>query len=232
MALKSYEDIRSERIQENKKRMLQLNLTGLALNLNKSPKQSSKSQAKPKNTVQKTLSFVNEVRRSARNSNKPAPVYRENVIDYGIGKATKRSARSKTTDSAGNFPIASEEEREIATEKAEALALSLGDDFPCFAKHMLHSHVNAGFWLGLPSDFCKKYLPKRDAQVALIDEEAVAFETTYLAGKVGLSGGWVTFAKDHELINGDSCVFQLTKPTQFKVFIIRAKGASHGEESS
>ncbi|MCL7033229.1 hypothetical protein MKW94_003262 [Papaver nudicaule] len=205
MAMKSYEEIRSERIQENKKRMLQLNLSGLALDLKKSPKQSSHSQAKPKKTVQKTLPFV-QVRRSARNSDKPAPVYRENVIDYGIGKATKRSARSKTTDSAGNFPIASEEEREIASDKAEALALSLDDDLPCFAKHMLHSHVNAGFWLGLPSDFCKKYLPKRDAQVTLVDEEGDAFETTYLAGKVGLSGGWV--------------------------FIIKAKGASHSEESS
>ncbi|MCL7038731.1 hypothetical protein MKW94_001745 [Papaver nudicaule] len=228
MNWKSYEEIRLQTIEENNRRILPLNLNILALNLKKSPKSSSKE--KRKIIVQKTLEYV-EVRRSARNSDKPASIYRD-VVDYRIEKPTKKSKKPKTSDSEGNYPMASTKERKIAIEKAKELELSLGDEFSCFVKPMHHSHVNIGFWLGLPSDFSKKYLPKRDAQVTLVDEEEVEFATLYLAEQVGLIAGWRGFAIDHQLIKGDSCVFQRTKPIEFKVYVIRANDVSYGEESS
>lgn len=42
-------------------------------------------------------------------------------------------------------------------------------------------------------------------------------ETKYLAHKSGLSAGWRGFAIEHELVDGDALIFQLTEPTSFKV---------------
>ena len=39
----------------------------------------------------------------------------------------------------------------------------------------------------------------------------------YKAGRTGLGGGWKGFAVAHELVDGDALVFQLVRPTAFKV---------------
>ena len=70
---------------------------------------------------------------------------------------------------------------------------------------------------GLPSYFCDAYLPKEDCTITLLDEKDEGFETNYLAYKKGLSGGWAGFALDHVIQDGDATVFQLIKPTTFKV---------------
>ncbi|KAI3897005.1 hypothetical protein MKX03_015829 [Papaver bracteatum] len=188
-----YEAARLQRMEENKKRMEYLKLNSLALSFKNS------------RMVQKRLEFV-EVRRSSRNVDKPKPVYKE-VLVFEYESATRRNHSRPRGGLRENFPVACEKERAIATETAceMEMELSIGNDnnnFPSFVKPMLHSHVNRGFWLGLSNRFCKRYLPKR--------------VTNYLAKKVGLSGGWRGFSLDHQLIDGDACVFQLTKPTQFK----------------
>ncbi|CAI9097572.1 OLC1v1034034C1 [Oldenlandia corymbosa var. corymbosa] len=94
-----------------------------------------------------------------------------------------------------------------------------------------------GFWLGLPVQFCKKYLPNGEETVTLVDEQGKKWDTTYLGRKAGLSAGWKRFAVDHDLVDGDALVFQLlnevkedasvfqsTKCTAFKVYIIRQNG--------
>ncbi|ONL94340.1 B3 domain-containing protein [Zea mays] len=109
-----------------------------------------------------------------------------------------------------------------ATRKAEELESQLDPEIPSFVKAMLHSHVVRGFWLGLPSHFCDTYMPKQDATITLVDEKDEEFDTNYLAYKKGLSGGWAGFALYHAIQDGDSTVFQLIKPTTFKVHIVRA----------
>jgi len=131
-----------------------------------------------------------------------------------------------------------------ATKKAEELESQLDPDIPSFVKAMLHSHVVRGFWLlstqlytrllslatyamcwffcmydrkGLPSHFCDTYMPKQDAIITLLDEKDEKFDTNYLAYKKGLSGGWAGFALCHGIQDGDAAVFQLIKPTTFKV---------------
>nr|GMD89010.1 B3 domain-containing protein At5g42700-like [Ipomoea batatas] len=84
---------------------------------------------------------------------------------------------------------------------------------------MLPSHVSGGFWLGLPSYFCRRNLPARDETVTLIDESGAEWPTVYLARKAGLSGGWKKFAVDHDLVDGDALVFQLIKRAVFKVMM-------------
>ncbi|VAH27421.1 unnamed protein product [Triticum turgidum subsp. durum] len=56
-----------------------------------------------------------------------------------------------------------------------------------------------GFWLGLPSGFCNKHLPKKDVTIVLEDEDGHNYDAKYLGAKQGLSGGWRGFALNHDI---------------------------------
>ncbi|XP_052141145.1 B3 domain-containing protein Os01g0234100 isoform X1 [Oryza glaberrima] len=113
-----------------------------------------------------------------------------------------------------------------AMERAQEIQTKLPAEHPSFVKHMLHSHVVSGFWLGLPAGFCNKYLPKHDTDIVLEDENGNNHKTTYLGGKQGLSAGWRGFAINHDIKVGDVVVFELVSTTKFKVHIIREKNIS------
>nr|XP_023912853.1 B3 domain-containing protein At3g19184-like [Quercus suber]POF09983.1 b3 domain-containing protein [Quercus suber] len=222
---RSYEECRKQRLEENKKRMEELNIGKLALALKASstPKSSPAKQVK-RPRVSLDVSSV-PVRRSSRTANKPPPNYKEVPIEP-LG-SLRRSYRRGSLLS--RF-YASDGARQDAIERAEQLESDLGSDFPTFLKPMLQSHVSGGFWLGLPVYFCKEHLPNEDEMITLVDEDEDEFPTKYLAEKNGLSGGWRGFAIDHELVDGDALVFQLINPTTFKVYIIRASELPYDED--
>lgn len=60
-------------------------------------------------------------------------------------------------------------------------------------------------------------LSRKDEVMTLIDEDGNEYPTIYLARKTGLSGGWKGFAVAHELVDGDALIFQLIRPSAFKV---------------
>uniref|UniRef100_A0A2C9UX33 TF-B3 domain-containing protein n=2 Tax=Manihot esculenta TaxID=3983 RepID=A0A2C9UX33_MANES len=91
-------------------------------------------------------------------------------------------------------------------------------------KLMLPSHVSGGFWLGLNKQFCDEHMPKQDTMIVLENESGMNYQAKYLVKKVGLSGGWRGFSIAHELLEGDVLVFQLVRPTKFKVYIVRVNG--------
>eukprot|EP00252_Welwitschia_mirabilis_P003403 TRINITY_DN13481_c0_g1_i1.p1 TRINITY_DN13481_c0_g1~~TRINITY_DN13481_c0_g1_i1.p1 ORF type:complete len:246 (-),score=60.90 TRINITY_DN13481_c0_g1_i1:159-896(-) len=97
---------------------------------------------------------------------------------------------------------------------------------------MLPSHVSGGFWLGLPSDFCNKCMPKKDEWFILEDENGEETNSLYLFPKCGLSAGWRGFSIAHELMDGDCLIFQMTEPRRFKVYIIRVDPDVVKEEES
>ncbi|KAL5729717.1 hypothetical protein ACHQM5_002624 [Ranunculus cassubicifolius] len=107
-----------------------------------------------------------------------------------------------------------------AREGTDQVQANLNPRVPSFVKTMLRSHVIRGFWLGLPSGFCKAHLPKQDVTVTLVDENGQKYFTNYLSRKLGLSGGWKEFAVAHSLVVGDTIVFQLVNRTTFKVTFI------------
>ncbi|XP_062208276.1 B3 domain-containing protein Os01g0234100-like isoform X2 [Phragmites australis] len=109
-----------------------------------------------------------------------------------------------------------------AMDRAKEVQAKLSAEHPSFAKYMLQSHVVRGFWLGLPTYFCNKHLPKQDTGIVLEDENGDYHDTTYLGAKQGLSAGWRGFAIKHGIKVDDVVVFQLVEPTKFKVYIIRA----------
>ncbi|KAF3642778.1 B3 domain-containing protein [Capsicum chinense] len=222
-----YEEIRQQRLEENKKRMEELNLPLLtqALKNSTSPKPSPMKKTKPRIMGTELVA----VRRSPRVAKSPAPEYKE-VIYYERVMIPRRLATPTKRDRL-NFAYATDEERAASIEKAEKLEASLGSDYPALVRTMLPSHVSGGFWLGLPSNFCRKNLPRRDDTITLIDEMGEEFPTVYLAQKNGLSGGWKRFAVDHDLADGDCIVFHLIRPTKFKVYIIRVGNASEREST-
>ncbi|KAK9054087.1 hypothetical protein SSX86_025164 [Deinandra increscens subsp. villosa] len=110
--------------------------------------------------------------------------------------------------------------------RAMEVQYSLGTEFPSCIKTMCRSQVNSGFWLGLPLQFCKSFLPKEDTTVVLEDENGEQCEVKYIAYKYGISGGWKNFANRHNLIEEDVLVFHLVRPTKFKVYILKAVDSS------
>ncbi|XP_021742976.1 B3 domain-containing protein At5g42700-like [Chenopodium quinoa] len=223
----SYEERRQKRVEQNKKRLEDLNLIHLSQALkNLSPKSSPmKKVGKPRIIDKQTV----EVRRSARVASNPAPVYAEISLprfssprkSYGVVKA-----RDFT-----NRVIASDDVREYAIEEAEKLNAKLEEEgFPTLVRPMLPSHVTGGFWLGLPTDFCRRSLPTNDGMVTLVDEENEEYPVVYLARKRGLSGGWKGFAESHELVDGDAVIFQVISSSVLKVYIIRGSGQDSGTD--
>ncbi|KAL2460237.1 B3 domain-containing protein [Abeliophyllum distichum] len=115
----------------------------------------------------------------------------------------------------------------FAIERAKEVQSKLDSRFPSFFKLMLRSHVSGGFWLHIPSCFCKLNMPKHDQRIVLEDETGKAYEVNYLSGKMALSAGWRGFSIRHNLLAGDVVVFHLVHFDKFKVYIVRA--SSSGE---
>ncbi|GAB2219787.1 hypothetical protein Droror1_Dr00007424 [Drosera rotundifolia] len=220
-------------MEENKKRLEDLNLPRLAQSLNRtlSPKPSpiKKAGSKPHNS--ETLLVA--VRRSARVASNPAPVYAEVKMER-IGMSRSRSTygvpRGSSRYPAGLVYV-SEEARARATEKAEQLVENLGTSYPTLVRPLLPSHVSGCFWLGLPMRFCRDNMPRNDEMVTLVDEEGDEYPTMWLQRKTGLSGGWRGFSLAHGLVDGDAVVFQVIKHGVLKVYIIRAHDLDDHDET-
>ncbi|KAF7129982.1 hypothetical protein RHSIM_Rhsim10G0005900 [Rhododendron simsii] len=219
----AYEESRLKRLEENKKRMEELNLNKLAQALS-TPKSSpvcvllgfwfsdlQMKRVKPK--VPRQPVDLSAVRRSSRVADKPPTSYKEEPIEP-LGRARRSYSFNRTN--LANRVYASAEGRAYAIDRAEALQSGLESKFPSF---------------GLPVQFCEKHLPSHDEFIALLDEDDNESPTKYLADKRGLSAGWRGFAIDHELVDGDALVFQLIEPTKFKVYIIRVNQVEDDDEA-
>ncbi|KAG9450920.1 hypothetical protein H6P81_010885 [Aristolochia fimbriata] len=215
----SYEELRRQRLEENLKRLEELNLPKLAQKLKDATAKSSPAKQKKPRIIRKELMDFVDVRRSPRVAGKPTPVYRELYADDKEKVIVRRSYKRKDLN---DRVYASDEARSFAIDKANEVQSKLGTKFPSFVKAMLQSHVTGGFWLGLPNKFCKSNLPHTDDTITLIDEKGDEYDTVYLSQKNGLSGGWRGFSLDHNLADGDALIFELVKPTTFKIYIVRA----------
>ncbi|KAJ4961463.1 hypothetical protein NE237_021373 [Protea cynaroides] len=163
-----------------------------------------------------------ELRRSARVRNSVSSYSEE--PDIGLATPHKRSRTSSSWESYLGRPAneASDEERACAIRSAEMLQFKLGSKNPSLIKSMVPSHVYNGFWLGLPTKFCKDHLSANVVKMILEDEDGSEYDATYIGSKGGLSGGWRRFALDHKLDDGDALLFEQPEPTRFKIYIVRA----------
>ncbi|GJU86250.1 hypothetical protein Tco_1293796 [Tanacetum coccineum] len=147
MSKENYEDLRNKRLEENKRRIEELNLPQLtqALKTAHSPKPSPMKRAKPRVIGTEMV----EVRRSSRVQSLPAPVYKEIVVYERVTLPKSGRKYSYSRKDLGNRVYASDE-----------------------ARPMLQ-------YIGLPSHFCRKNLPRNDATVTLIDEDGDEIPDVY-----------------------------------------------------
>ncbi|CAD6202381.1 unnamed protein product [Miscanthus lutarioriparius] len=216
-----YEAARERNVQENKRKMEALNLRHLSAVIKEAPKTPSPLKPKRRRIIEEAVVVPSPPRRSRRLAQLPEVKYAE-IAPHSADRMTRSPRKPADLIYLATRGTISMKARLEATRKAEELESQLDPEIPSFVKAMLHSHVVRGFWLGLPSHFCDTYMPKQDAIITLLDEKDEEFDTNYLAYKKGLSGGWAGFALCHGIQDGDAAVFQLIKPTTFKVYIIRA----------
>ncbi|KAL6659284.1 hypothetical protein ACP70R_003324 [Stipagrostis hirtigluma subsp. patula] len=226
-----YEELRRRQVEANKRKLEELQLHHLSAAVREAAAAAKSSPAKSlkrKARVPRDAAPAEPLRRSGRVASLPQqPKYQDEFHD--IERKVRRKYGTGRRDLA-NRVYATDEERSYAIAKAEELEEELGSDHPIFVKPMTQSHVTGGFWLGLPTQFCRKYLPKRDETITLVDEDDDESDTFYLANKRGLSAGWRGFSIEHKLVDGDCLVFQLIARTKFKVYIIRASSYYENDE--
>ncbi|MCL7030987.1 hypothetical protein MKW94_008555 [Papaver nudicaule] len=214
-ASNSYEEARKQRLEENKKRFQDLGVAKIAKCLAKAPK--------PKQPKPKAAAPVDpdSVRRSSRPRSTATSYAEEFVSERAVPKKRKSGALT-TRVRKPHEKVATEAERANAIKRAEDFrAHHVPSGHPSYVKSMLQSHVYHGFWLNVPTDFCKKNLPEDKVTIVLEDEEGSEYKAIYIGEKAGLSGGWKTFAKDHKLDDGDALVFELIEPTRLKVHVFK-----------
>ncbi|CAB4296947.1 unnamed protein product [Prunus armeniaca] len=186
--------------------MAALNLPQLAQLAHPAPVELARPRTFEKHLVQ--------VRRSTRVSNHSSPVYKELAEGFVETNAS-----------------ASDEARAAALHEAQELVSGLGSGNPTIVKTIIPSYISGGFFLCLKRQFCMENLSKGDEVMTLVDVDGNEYPTRYLAQRFGLSAGWKEFAFAHDLVEGDALVFQLIRPTAFKVYIVRVKrseGSSAG----
>lgn len=211
MATMSYEEARKERLEENKRRMEELGLVSLAKELKK-PKVPRKTTAKPKVEL-------HEARRSSRVAAKPVVIYKEKSRRVPGGAKSTEDARERRQRQSLRRRYLTEAARKAAIESAEAVIKNMKN--PAFVKPMQHSRSSTVFWLALPAEFCQEHMSLTDEKIMLEDEKGKEWECSFIATKAGMSSGWRGFLIDHDLMDGDCCVFELLSPLRFKVHIIR-----------
>ncbi|XP_020596800.1 B3 domain-containing protein Os05g0481400-like isoform X1 [Phalaenopsis equestris] len=224
--INSYEDIRRKRVEENHKQLEGLGISRISKCLLEAAKTEYKLLKNHRSSNVKKLLETTELRRSSRMRN-PVPLYRDDVVDNLIRPhGGRRSYKSEFIGREYTGRIPSYEEKVLALKRAEMLQSLLASNQPSFVKTMVRSHVSSCFWLGLPTKFCKDHLPHGVMTMVLEDEKGEEHESIYIGKRTGLSGGWKSFAVDHNLEDGDALVFKLIKSTRFKIYIVKAIGGS------
>ncbi|CAN0909807.1 Putative B3 domain-containing protein At5g58280, partial [Linum grandiflorum] len=227
----TYEEARKQRLEENRKRFQDLGISDLSRSLSKvsnSPTATSKRQPRPRSKPGAALDDF-QPRRSSRARNQITSYVEDFQADIDLSAKRRRSSGSRLNSSWTSYLarpfeeaiLASFEEREGARKAAERFERTLPSSDPVFVKSMVRSHVYSCFWLGLPSQFCTRYLPKRDSDIILEHEDGSTYDTKYISARAGLSGGWRAFALERKLNDGDAVVFHLVEPERFKVYIFR-----------
>lgn len=147
----TYEEVRKQRLEENKKRFEDLGIAKISKSLadlaNSEKKSPKRHLPKPKS---KSACMV-EPRRSSRARN-PVQSYCDEVF-IDLPSTRKRSRTSSS--SWGSYlarpleevKVASYEERRAALKAAEELQSNLKSGNPSFVKSMVRSHVYSCFWL-------------------------------------------------------------------------------------
>ncbi|TVU05976.1 hypothetical protein EJB05_49163 [Eragrostis curvula] len=120
-------------------------------------------------------------------------------------------------------------QRRRVTEEEKAHALDRATEFksknPFTLQVMIASYVYLGFFMNIPSEFVREYLPQTGKKMTLWDPQGKPWEVQYVCYRersvAAFSGGWGKFAVGNNLEKFDVCIFELLKEDNIKVHIYR-----------
>ncbi|TVU17804.1 hypothetical protein EJB05_33861, partial [Eragrostis curvula] len=124
--------------------------------------------------------------------------------------------------------VISQRHRVTEEEKARALkrAMEFKSKNPFTLQVMMASYVYLGFFMNIPCEFVRDYLPQTGKKMTLWDPQGKPWEVQYVyyseRSVAAFSGGWGKFAVGNNLEKFDVCVFELLKKDNIKVYICRA----------
>ncbi|XP_039121997.1 B3 domain-containing protein Os01g0723500-like [Dioscorea cayenensis subsp. rotundata] len=108
--------------------------------------------------------------------------------------------------------------------EAQEAANSFTSKFPFTTVKLCQYHISKPYVMRLPRTFSLAHLPRNKSVLILKDPNMKSWEVTHIPRKVDLdrlSGGWPAFCHGNDLKIGDLCVFELVKPLELNVHIIR-----------
>lgn len=122
-------------------------------------------------------------------------------------------------------PPVSEEQKNYALQKAK----QYNAKYPITVQIMKETNVYKTFFMIIPCEFVRKYLPKTDKKLTLWDPQGKAWEVAYVYCSQRCAGafsrGWGRFSVGNHLEMFDVCVFEIFKEDNIKVHVYRASPA-------
>lgn len=76
-----------------------------------------------------------------------------------------------------------------------------------------------------PTLFSKQYMPRERMVIRLMDADGSQWEVRWIAPKYAISGGWAAFSRDHDLEEGDICVFEVVDFSNYTLLVHIFKAA-------
>ncbi|KAM0846061.1 hypothetical protein ACQ4PT_055933 [Festuca glaucescens] len=122
-------------------------------------------------------------------------------------------------------PPVSEEQQNNALLKAKQYK----SKYPITVQIMKETYVYKTFFMNIPCEFVREYLPRTDKKLTLWDPQGMAWEVNYVYCSQRCAGafsrGWGKFSVGNHLETFDVCVFELLSEDNIKVRIYRANPA-------
>ncbi|KAK4429084.1 hypothetical protein Salat_1208400 [Sesamum alatum] len=125
--------------------------------------------------------------------------------------------------SRGSYPLQLKSQRREVTveekQRAQEMAVATSSE-NSFIVVMRASHVYKGFFMSIPSDWAKVYLPNKSHDLELrVKDNAWKAKYHYKGYGGGLTGGWKDFVLQNFLEEFDVCLFDLVRGTQDTVIL-------------
>ncbi|KAF9600015.1 hypothetical protein IFM89_002488 [Coptis chinensis] len=99
-------------------------------------------------------------------------------------------------------------------------AMSFTSIHPSFIRCLTKSNLRPSFILHVPAEFAKAHLPVDKTEFVVKDWGGKAWIMKYTCGHTAaFCGGWTAFVVEHQLIEGDICLFELTDEKEMRAHL-------------
>ncbi|KAI9201674.1 hypothetical protein LWI28_027194 [Acer negundo] len=106
------------------------------------------------------------------------------------------------------------------------VAQSFNSSFPYFVRIMKKFNISGSYTLNVPYQFSMAHLPNCKTEITLRNLKGASWTvnsvpTTKVHTNHTFCGGWLAFVRSNEINAGDICIFELERPFELRVYILR-----------